>query len=191
MLAKYDEYIHKIQAYIDSCFAAQEPYICCKEGCAMCCETGLYPISQLEFAYMKLGMSKLHPEILGKISNNISTAKKLQQNENNTEKFYKCPFLVDKKCCIYEHRGLVCRSYGLLIFSDDDKATAPCCASLGLNYSQVYDVAEKKISQAMLDNSGINTEPLSYNLSYKVLQNNSYTNELNFGECKALIDWFE
>jgi hypothetical protein len=61
----------------------------------------------------------------------------------------------------------------------------------GLNYSNVYNRQTKRFSTEMFESTGITQEPLAYNVSPKVLQENegiSYLG-LEFGECKALIDW--
>jgi len=190
ILDVYENYIEKIQTYIDKCFTDQKPYIKCGAGCSMCCEKGVYPISQLEFIYMLEGMKKLDLETYKKVMANVETAKETCNNPTNEKKYHQCPFLIDKKCCIYAHRALICRSYGLLLINENNNPAAPCCVD-ELNYSQVYDTEQRRISNEMFEESGIDVEPLAYNLSYKALQSNKYTDGLSFGETKALLTWFE
>ncbi len=194
-IEKYINYLQKLDSYIEKCFLAQKPYIFCKEGCSICCETGLYPISSLEFEYMLIGYRSLSAELKAQVQKNIKNEKIRQSSIDNEKNFYQCPFLINKSCCIYQHRGLICRSYGLLIFNDKPDAKSqflsPCCCSMGLNYSMVYDEKNKKISYSKMEKMAANVEPLAYNLSYTSLKSNNLSADINFGDCKALIDWFD
>lgn len=194
MFIFYEKYLDQIGAKIDKFFKQAAPYIFCKEGCSHCCEIGQYPFSELEFKYILLGALNLSAEEIKIIDENVAAIKK-EQKESTADPFmYKCPFLINKRCCVYQYRGLICRTHGLAFYIDDSQnIKIPGCVDYGLNYSNVVDKNTKMISQEAFDKSGFENEPVAYNLSLKFLMNNEATEflELDFGESKALIDWFE
>lgn len=196
MITKYEQYLDKIGGYLQKFFEIQKPYICCREGCAVCCEKGDYPFSELEFQYAMIGYSSLKEHEKKLIQAKIENIKEAKLNSKDEEFMYECPFLIEKKCSIYNYRGIICRSYGLLYYTTDNNDNLsyhmPCCVRLGLNYSSVYDEKTGQISSKKWGQTGIETEPVSYNLGRKYLLNNHMTQELEieFGEDKALIDWF-
>ena len=57
--ADYKAYLRTISKHLDFCFENQKEYICCKKGCAHCCESGQYPYSSLEFNYLLLGFFQI------------------------------------------------------------------------------------------------------------------------------------
>jgi len=199
MINKYEQYLNTIGASLDKFFAQQKPYIFCKEGCAICCETGEYPFSELEFQYAMIGYTELDEEkkqvIQAKVKK-IKEEKKLSKKVSDKKFLHECPFLLEKKCSIYKHRGIICRSYGLAYYTEDKSGkttfTMPCCVDNGLNYSNVYDQETGIISSKKWAETGIETEPVSHNVSLDFLKNNNITKELelDFGEARAIIDWF-
>lgn len=201
MIKKHEKYLEKLGGYLENFFTSQQPYIFCKEGCSLCCETGEYPFSKTEFDYAMIGYQFLDNETKKVVDANvkeIKNAKKEAQNKTGEQKFmHQCPFLIDKKCSIYKHRGIICRSYGLLHFTVDDEGNKshkkPFCSELGLNYSNVLDEETGKISSKKWKALGIEIEPLGFNIGLDVLNNNDITKELGLelGEQRALIDWFE
>lgn len=197
MTEKYIKYLEILSEKLQKYFEQQAPYIFCKEGCSICCETGVYPFSKVEFEYAMKGFEALDEELKDKILEKVKRIKTERGDAPGKEFMYECPFLTDKKCSIYNHRAIICRSYGLLYFVDkadgSQEYKMPCCISEGLNYSNVYDAQKKVISGEKYAKSGFSQEPLSYNVSLAFLLENEITKELSldFGEQKALIDWFE
>lgn len=197
MVEMYEQYLKILQErYFQKFFLQQKDYIFCKPECSYCCEFGQYPFSELEFKYAMIGYNNLIDETKLLIKEKIKKIREQQINDNSKEFMYECPFLINKLCSIYNHRGIICRTHGLMFFLKDKngktKSKAPKCFSIGLNYSNVYDKETKTISSELWEKSGIKTEPLAYNLGLKFLLNNVLTRklELEFGEEKALIDWF-
>lgn len=192
-LKKYELYLIAINKQLDKFFAEQKPYICCKEGCSYCCEKGEYPYSEIEFAYLMIGVRSLLPETVKEIENNIVEIKKLRENSTDKPFMYKCPFLIDKKCSLYNYRGIICRTHGLAFFNKEQKIRVPACVDRGLNYSKVYDFNAKTISKEKYLKLGIEQEPLAHNVGLFFMTNNSLTKELelDFGEIKPMFDWFE
>lgn len=198
MLDLYEKYLKLVESkLLNKYFSQQKDYIFCKEGCDFCCKNGEYPFSDLEFKYLMLGFEFLDENTKSIIRSNVSNLK--EQKKQSTQKpfVYECPFLINKRCSVYNHRGLICRTHGLLFFSIDDdgkvKNKMPYCVNLGLNYSNVYDKETKMISQELWDKSKIETEPVAHNISLKALMKNDAVQYLGleFKELRALIDWFE
>lgn len=196
MLEIYEQYLNNIGKSIEKFFNQQKPYIFCKEGCSKCCEIGEYPFSQLEMDYAMFGYSQLIEEEKLAITAKIEKLKKAKSTFNNGKFMHECPFLINKKCSIYKYRGLICRTHGLAYFeTGKDNQTLyrlPHCVEEGLNYSTVYDEKVGTISSEKWKKTGIEVEPVSYNLGLNFLMTNDTAKalNLNFGESKALIDWF-
>mgnify|MGYP004542264035 FL=1 len=193
-IKKYELYLAYLMPKLEKFFQEQSPYICCKEGCSHCCEKGEYPFSELEFAYIMYGSKSLTPQIINELNNNISQIKQAQKNNTTNNKFlYKCPFLINKRCVVYNFRGLICRTHGLAFFDKNNKLVVPACVDKGLNYSNVYNFEKQNLSSKKCKELGIKQEPLAHNVGLHFILDNSITNQLkiNFGDSKSLIDWFE
>ena len=109
------------------------------------------------------------------------------------EKFrYNCPFLINNVCCVYEYRGLVCRSFGLMTNDINGKVQVPFCCFDGLNYSNVMDDEGKHVSREKFDKLGVEEEPTAFNVSYQFLTDPDFERGFNFvfGDKKPLIEWF-
>lgn len=181
MIEKYEKYLEKIGGYLDKFFEQQKPYISCKEGCAICCETGEYPFTEVEFQYAMLGYQGLSDEEKKIVDSQVKETKKMRkaakqkaESGEKKEKFlYQCPFLINKKCSIYNNRGIICRSYGLMYFMENKEGKLiykrPCCSEMGLNYSNVIDFETGTISAEKWKETGLKTEPLSYNVGINFL----------------------
>lgn len=198
MLNLYEKYLSYVEStLLNKYFAQQKDYIFCKEGCDLCCKNGEYPFSDVEFKYLMLGFEFLDENTKNIIRAKIDDIKK--QKETSTQKpfVHECPFLINKRCSVYAHRGLICRTHGLLFFITDEngktKNKMPYCVNLGLNYSNVYDEKTKTISSELWEKSKIEAEPVAYNISLKALMKNEAAEYLGleFKELRALIDWFE
>ncbi len=192
MLTKYVEYLYTIQKKIDGFFENQKPYIFCKEGCSACCKTGEYPFTQVEMQYLMLGFHQLPTETKLKVLAKINELKERYATANKEESFmHECPFLVDDKCSVYDFRGLICRTHGLAFYDANGKLRVPSCIHEGLNYSNVFDPEKNILCGDRWAATGIEQEPVSFNLSRKFLLNNEATKylELDFGEEKAMIGW--
>ncbi len=192
-IRKYELYLQFLEKKLKSFFEEQAPYIYCKEGCSYCCEKGEYPFSEIEFAYLMMGVRALDAEIVRVIENNIIELKKQKELSNPDKPFmHQCPFLVNKRCSLYNFRGIICRSHGLAFFSRKGKLMVPACVDLGLNYSSVYDFDTGTISNEKYQKSGIKQEPLAHNVGVHYLTNNDFLKSigLDFGEIKPMLYWF-
>lgn len=191
-LNKYRIYLEYLEKKLGEYFTEQAPYIFCKAGCSSCCEKGEYPFTEIEFSYLMLGVQTLSPEIIQKIEENIEKIR--QDKKNNKEKkfMHACPFLIDKKCSLYQFRGIICRSHGLAFFDKNKKLLVPACVDEGLNYSNVYDFENKTISSEKYKATGIEQEPLAHNVGVYYLTDNEITKMLglDFGEIKPMCEFF-
>lgn len=194
MIDEYKIYLNVLNEKLAKFFAQQSPYIHCKEGCSYCCKNAQFPYSKIEFEYLMQGFGLLDDEKKQLILKRIEEIKQAQSEvEDQSEFTYDCPFLIDGRCCVYENRGIICRTFGLPYFTEDKHLKVPCCVHIGLNYSSVYDPDKKMFAMELFEKTGNTQEPLAYNLSLKYLLNNEVAKYLglNFGEDKTLIDWFE
>jgi len=182
MLKRYALFLKDLDTRLNKYFKTHEKYIHCQKGCTECCEIGEYPFSRLEAEYIMSGFVKLSPEIQKIIKKNIQNLK-IQKINNRQERFnYRCPFLINKECSLYEYRGIVCRTFGLAYISDN-KVILPQCVHSGKNYSSIY-----------LPESGeiIINNPIEEDLHIdKILRNPTAEKyELECGEIRPLIEWF-
>ncbi len=187
-LSNYIFYIGYLNRKLGSFFEQQTPYIKCKKGCSKCCQNGEYPFSKAEFDYLTVGFLQLPVDVQEKIMQKV---KKIKEAKSKT---YECPFLFNNTCSVYDYRGIICRSFGLMsINNEGGLSKIPFCAFEGLNYSNVIDPKTKIVSQEKFNKLGIAQEPLAYNVSYSFLtsENIEKNFHIEFGDKKPLIDWFE
>ena len=190
-ISDYLLYIAYLTKKLEGFFEKQYPYICCKKGCAKCCKNGEYPFSLAEFNFIMIGFSKLPVKTQEIIKEKIKKIK--SEKEKSPENFtYECPFLINNECLVYDFRGIICRSFGLMSINPTGKSKIPFCAYEGLNYSNVLDKDTTVISTEKYQKLGDVPEPLAFNVSYEYLTSDEIGKNfhINFGEKRALIDWF-
>jgi len=195
MLKKYTDYLELLNKRLDSYFNDQKEYIKCKAGCSLCCRSSYYPYSQLEYEYFREGIlnnfsEEQKKEVYEKALKIFKDRKSfLKTNSNVFDFYYDCPFLVNDGCGNYQHRGLLCRSHGL-IYKDLDKPkhNAPHCMKLGYNYSNVYDEQTKQFSEEKARELGLKARPEIYDLSYSSLMK-AAGEDVDFGDCRMLFEW--
>ena len=178
MLDRYEEFLKILDAKLDKYFEEQCEYIKCKPGCSMCCEVGEYPFSKLEIEYLISGFKKLHPNLRKTIMNEINRLKRKKP------KMHKCPFLIDKKCSVYQYRGIVCRTHGLAWYDEDvNRIRLPYCVNKGLNYSKVFD---RKTGEVFLD------EPIRERLRIDTILTSEEAKNfgLEYVEIRPMMKWF-
>lgn len=191
-IADYLLYLAYLNKKLGGFFENQSPYIFCKKGCSKCCQNGEYPFSQLEYNFIMIGFSKLPEETRQNI---LQKVKKLKEEKAKfgDDYTYECPFLINNECSVYDFRGIICRSFGLMSINPKGLSKIPFCAFEGLNYSNVVEPDTKVISIEKYKKLGDNLpEPLAYNVGYEFLTSKNIEEnfKLNFGDKKALIDWF-
>ena len=193
MLENYIKYLNFLNDKLTTFFHKQKPYICCKQGCAKCCQNAEFPFSQIEVSYLMIGISKLDMEIKNIIADNVKRIKEEKKNFSGEGTFlYDCPFLINNQCSVYEYRGIICRTFGLLYVGANGRTQVPFCCFQGLNYANVLADDHSTISAEKYKASGIKEEPVAFNIRYGFLTGPDFEQKFNFafGEKKPLIDWF-
>ena len=193
-IAAYCQFLRVLQGRLQEHFEDQKEYIHCKEGCAHCCKNGEYPCSELEFEFLKIGFAQLDAQTQRIIVDNIVQLKKDKENFKGEQFLYKCPFLIDDRCSVYNFRMIICRTFGLAYYREEDEKKnmrAPFCMEFGLNYGDVYDKETKTFSKELFEKSGHKTEPVAYNTGVQFLMEKfgKEIMDIDFGEEKTLIDW--
>ena len=158
----YSAFLQDLDKRLLQYFELHKDHINCHIGCSSCCEKGDYPLSQIELEYLMQGYIRLDDDIKRFVQENI---KKMKKGET-------CPFLVDKKCSVYEYRPIICRVHGLAYLCKDETVKVPYCAKEGKNYTSVYQDGEIEIN------------PIKENLDTQ-----NILKDIEHGEIHNLIDW--
>ena len=193
MIEKYLDYIAYLTRNLNKYFEAQEPYIFCKRGCAKCCQSGEYPFSRLEFDFINIGYYQLQPDLRQNVQSKILKLKQEKSESKEQVFMYECPFLINNECSVYNYRGIICRTFGLISSAEGgEPSKIPFCAYQGLNYSNVLDTETNIISEEKFLKLKTDKQPLVYNVSYKFLTGKTVedTFGIKFGEKRPLLDWF-
>lgn len=196
-LKNYLIYLNFIQQKLDKYFEAQKPFIFCKKGCGKCCKKQQFPYTQIEMQYLITGVLTLSPDIRDKVEENLNKVieeHKIHIKKKRKSKFvYDCPFLIDNVCCVYEYRGLICRSFGLMIKPKEGKISVPFCFFDGLNYSNVMNKRTKMISERKCKKLNVKETPNAYQVGYYQLADEDLAKGFGFkfSEVKPMINWFE
>lgn len=185
-LENYETLLDFIMPAIDRKFENQKEYIACTKGCAHCCKTVSMPFSEIEFEYMKQGFRSLSDEDQKEVLNKV---KNIIENEGEPA----CPFLKNDVCSIYKYRGLICRTFGLLLINEDGEHTVPFCVHKGLNYAKIFDEETQKLSVEKYEEQGYTNEPTFHTLSREQIFNLGITKDLGItsGESKPLLEWLK
>ncbi|MCR5265428.1 MAG: YkgJ family cysteine cluster protein [Cyanobacteria bacterium RUI128] len=189
-MENYIKFLDYLMGNINNYFEEQAPYIKCKMGCAKCCSNGDYPFSEIELEYLKQGFNKLDEDTKYRIKENIKQiiAEKSQCNEGTYT--YKCPFLIDNICSVYEQRGIICRTFGLIYLKEGAKMQIPFCAYEGLNYSNILDPEKDMLMADKMQDLGITVEPKAYNIHYSLLTSDKvgHAFQFEYGKKSSLVD---
>ena len=192
MLENYLTYLVFLNNKLTKFFASQTQFIFCKKGCARCCKNAEFPYSEIELKYLLYGFLRLDKDTQNKIEANIKRVVDEKSQFNGSTFLYDCPFLIDDVCSVYDYRGIICRTFGLLTKGTDDRVKVPFCCYQGLNYSNILNKKTKKLSQAKIKKLKLVDEPVGFNISYQFLTDPDFENSFGFkfGRKRPLIDWF-
>lgn len=191
MLKNYINYLDFLDNKLETFFEKQKPFICCKKGCGMCCKNAQFPYTKIEMAYLMAGAWQLDLKTKKIIANNVKKIKLAKKRFKGKDFKYDCPFLINDVCSVYNYRGIICRSFGLLNVGADGRIKVPFCCFQGFNYANVMEDGGNKISAEKCKKLGAKEEPVAFNTSYQFLTNTDFGKLFNFefGETKTLIDW--
>ena len=100
---------------------------------------------------------------------------------------------MEDSCSIYSHRPIICRTFGVLTEDSKGNPSFPFCTTIGLNFSKIYDSEKKHLSSRLVKENNFKIFPRIFRLSNNVMMNLPLAKELNlnFGEAKKMIDFFE
>ena len=194
-LQNYHSYLMFISEKLEKFFESQKPYIFCYKGCGKCCKNAMFPYSKAELDYLLLGAIQLDSETQDLIQTNIRNVLARKKKYRGKQFKYDCPFLINNECAVYNHRGVVCRAFGLMTNPTNSEGgkKAPFCCFKGLNYSNVINKRTKMFSPRKAKKLGDVPDACSFNVDYNYLTDADFERGFNFkfGEKKPLIDWFE
>jgi Fe-S-cluster containining protein len=126
MKENYRGILVRADAHFDSVMRAQPQNLQCGRGCSLCCH-GLFEIGSGDVPVIAEGLERLHPMRRGKIIRRALEIVEASAHPNlrecspeEKEAFFDrtqstpCPNLDEHGACMmYEHRPLVCRTFGL------------------------------------------------------------------------------
>jgi Fe-S-cluster containining protein len=147
----YSRILADADAFFRRVMESQPEQLQCGRGCSLCCY-GLFEIGSGDVPVIAEGLAKLHPARRKKI---VARAREIVESSAHPdlrtcspiekEKFFDrtaetpCPNLDDRgDCMLYEHRPLVCRTFGLPLRNGDDYLGDVC----ELNFTTASDDAK-------------------------------------------------
>lgn len=196
MLDKYEQFLKELDIELSNYFSKQSQYIYCKEGCCYCCLQGQYPMSTIEFEYLKKAFKLLSQNTKNIVITRIKKLKKEYEKQNNKQNDFEhaCPFLIGKSCCIYQNRPIICRTFGLIksakLKDGTDVALLPECLHKGLNYSNVFDFLKNDFDDKKIKDICKGSEPMTYDISLQSLYEKN-KDIIEFGIKKVMIEFLK
>lgn len=148
----YKRVLLRADEFFRSVMADQPQHLRCGQGCSLCCY-GLFEIGAADIPLLDEGLSKLHPSRRNMIVRRARAILESTAHPNLREslprekdEFFErtattpCPMLDDRGMCIvYEHRPLICRTFGLPLKDSGEYIGGIC----DLNFNDATD-AEKE-----------------------------------------------
>ena len=154
-----------------------------------------HPYAQRKYWQKKLKENNIQQEnwypLGGRQSNGLILKDPVSKFKGENFK-YDCPFLINNECSVYNYRGIICRSFGLMNISSAGKVKVPFCCFQGYNYANVMEDGENRISPRKIKKLGVKEIPLAFNTNYQFLTDSDFEKlfDFKFGDKKPLIDWF-
>ena len=144
----YKNILQRADRFFQSVMADQPQNLQCGRGCSLCCH-GLFEIGAADIPLIAEGLAKLHPKrrqmIVRKAAEIMAASQHPALRDSSPgekQNFFDrtastpCPNLNDAgECMIYEHRPLVCRTFGLPL-RDRDRYLGDVCE---LNFNAATD----------------------------------------------------
>ena len=72
-MINYQKFLEDFDCRLKEYFKRDSGFIHCTAGCSACCETGDYPVSQLELEYLMQGFASLDNTLKLEVQKNIKT----------------------------------------------------------------------------------------------------------------------
>ena len=147
----YKRVLERADEWFRSVTAEQPQNLQCGRGCSMCCY-GLFEIGSGDIPLLDEGLSKLHPSrrnMIVRRAREIDHPNIREISPIEKEAFFDrtastpCPNLDERgMCMIYEHRPLICRTFGLPL-RNGAKYLGDVCE---LNFTQASDEEKRSAS---------------------------------------------
>lgn len=144
----YRRILEHADEFFRSVIRSQPENLQCGRGCSLCCY-GLFEIGSADIPVLADGLERLHPmrrrKIVRRAAEIVAQSRHPNIRESNPaekDAFFSrtasvaCPNLDDAgQCMVYEHRPLVCRTFGLPL-RDGDRYLGDVC---DLNFNEADD----------------------------------------------------
>lgn len=144
----YKRILDRADRFFRSVMESQPQNLQCGRGCSLCCY-GLFEIGAADIPILAEGLAQLHPmrrrKIVRRAQEMVASSKHPNLRDcsiEEKEEFFDrtasmpCPNLNDAgECMVYEHRPLVCRTFGLPL-RDGDRYLGDICE---LNFTAASD----------------------------------------------------
>jgi Fe-S-cluster containining protein len=151
----YKRILRHADDFFRSVIESQPQNLQCARGCSLCCY-GLFEIGAADIPILAEGLEALHPmrrrKIIRRAAEVIAESSHPNLRESNPrekEEFFKgtasvaCPNLNESgECMVYEHRPLVCWTFGLPL-REGDRYVGDVCE---LNFNEASD--EQRLAAA-------------------------------------------
>jgi len=151
----YKRILKHADDFFRSAVESQPQNLQCARGCSLCCY-GLFEIGAADIPVLSEGLEALHPmrrrKIVRRAAEIIAESRHPNLRESNPlekHEFFSrtapvaCPNLNDSgECMVYEHRPLVCRTFGLPL-REGDRYLGDVC---DLNFNEASD--EQRLAAA-------------------------------------------
>lgn len=129
----YKRVLARADAFFREVMREQPQNLQCGRGCSLCCH-GLFEIGSADVPLLAEGLASAHPSrrkaIIRRAAEIVAASQHPNLREASTlakEEFFNrtadvpCPSLNDRgECQLYEHRPLVCRTFGLPLRNGDE-----------------------------------------------------------------------
>lgn len=143
----YKELLSKIQTLTNEIKNEYPGEINCKLGCCDCCNN-IFNISIIEAYYLQDGFQQLSIEKQDLIRLNIHEVSELIASDITSKEDIFCPLLVGKECALYDHRPIICRTYGYPMLDQQTGNIATCHKNFNQMREEEYTL--KTISTKLL-----------------------------------------
>lgn len=145
----YRRILKHADEFFRSVMQSQPQNLQCGRGCSLCCY-GLFEVGAADIPVLADGLQKLHPmrrrKIIRRAVEIIAESRHPNLRESTPaekDEFFNrtastaCPNLNGSgECMVYEHRPLICRTFGLPLRDGDDHYLADVCE---LNFNEASD----------------------------------------------------
>lgn len=170
MLERYRYFLKDFENILNIIYKNRGNSVNVEKKCLKSHITEDYPCSQIEFAYLTKGYVSLPENTRILVQQNIRNLIMDKKEFRGKHFEYKCPFLINGECSVYDYRGINCRTSDLSYY-DDLKGVV--IHPNQINFSESEHIPKVNLSPDRIMNSELAN---SYNFDY--------------GEIRPMVEWF-